>query len=143
MSLDRGITSLIPRYEKPLLTKADTAYWEALYHDGTVSCEADGGAYPRIDRGNLSSFRIIQGGEIVFETYPPLGLSGRNLVYRRVSTLGGARSVFFIVGWMPEGPLFGVDIDHGQYYEDTERLLRMVKPDPAFGDPPDLFSKVR
>lgn len=118
---DVGITLLKPQYDKAYLRAADTAYWEALYNDGTVYCEAQGAKYPGIDRGQLRSFRIVHNGEIVFELSPPPGRTGHGLIYRRRTDLGqsgAGRAVWLILGLAPVGPFFVIDLDKGEYYED-------------------------
>lgn len=135
---DIGIENLKPNYEKTLLRAADTAYWEVLYEDGTVLCESQGAKYPQIDRSHLKSFRIVYNGEIVLEAFPPPGVSGHNLVYRRRSILGsGSRGVLIILGWAPMGPIFGIDLDNGSYYEDAMGIMPTLTPMP--GEPDDLL----
>lgn len=141
---DVGIDLLKPRYERPLLVAADTAYWEVTYTDGTALCEAQGGTYGQIDRSRLSSFKLVHNGEVVFEIFPPPGVRGDRLIYRRRTSLGqsaAGRGVVFILGWAPLGPLFLVDIEHGQYYEDTVGILPTLSSMP--GEPDDLLLNPR
>jgi hypothetical protein len=119
---DVGIGRLIPQYtgvNKGLISPADTAYWEALYTDGTVLRETDGRQYIDIDRGRLSSFRIIHAGETLIETFPNTerGSTGHNLVYRKRVGLGQGtgRHVLTILGWAPMGPVFLLDIANSTY----------------------------
>lgn len=138
MGNDVGIGALIPAYAPGLLVEADVAYWEVLYEDGTVLSEAQGGKYQSIDRGRLASFRVIHGGENVFEVFPPPGLSGRDLVYRRRTSISDSgRTVVLIVGWAPMGPIFSVDLATGSFAEDTQGLLPTLTPMP--GEPDDLL----
>jgi hypothetical protein len=138
---DVGIDLLKPKYGKPMIVAEDVAYWEVLYDDGTVLCEAAGAKYNQIDRSRLESFRIIHNGTIVFEMFPKLtGKSGWNLIYRRRTALTqevGGRAVLFIVGLGPDGPLFGIDIANNQYFEDTANLMSSLALMP--GEPDDLL----
>lgn len=141
MTYDVGIDLNKPAYDKPLLRAADTAYWEVLYDDGTVLCEAAGATYSQIDRSKLSSFRIIHHGEIVFELAPTRGKSGHHLVYRRRSMLGsGQRAVVYIIGLAPDGPFYVIDLDNGQYYDDTANILPSLEPMP--GEPDGLLTSL-
>lgn len=140
---DRGIGALIPGYEKSLLVAADTAYWEALYDDGTVLSEADGGLYPAIERGRLSSFRLIHGGETLVEAFVPVGATGYNLVYRRRTALGqsgAGRSVLFIFGYVPMGPVFVVDLDAGTCVVHKEDTIAQLDLTPMRGEPDGLLT---
>lgn len=113
MTGDVGIGKLLPQYDRELLTPADLAYWEVLYDDGTVLRETDAGTYNAIDRSRVASFRVVYAGEILIETFPPPGATGRHLVYRRRTTLGqsgGGRRVLFVFGWAPHGPAFALDV---------------------------------
>lgn len=137
---DVGIDLLKPQYPQELLVAADTAYWEVLYTDGTILCEASGAKYPEIDRTRLESFRIVYNGEIVFELHPQNGKSGHHLIYRRRTGLsqdGGGRAVVFIIGLAPDGPFFTVDLTNGQYFEDTAGILPSLAPMP--GEPAGLL----
>lgn len=139
---DRGVELLKPQYGQHLLVAADTAYWEVLYSDGTVLTEAAGAKYNQIDRSKLAAFRIIYQGENVFETFPPAGATGHNLVYRRRSSLGtgsdsAGRGVLIICGWAPHGPIFAINLDDGIYAEDTAGLLPTLTPVP--GEPDDIL----
>jgi hypothetical protein len=140
MAGSRGIELLRPRYVRSMLVEADVAYWEVLYDDGTVLCEAEGARYDQIDRARLASFRIIYNGQNVFELFPQGGKSGHHLIYRRrtdITQEDGGRTVTFIVGFGPDGPLFTVDLAHGQYFEDTARVLPSLTPMP--GEPDGLL----
>lgn len=136
---DVGVDLLRPQYVKTMLVSADTAYWEALYQDGTVLSEAAGGKYMLIDRTALRSFKIVHNGESVIEIFPPPGATGHNLVYRRRTSLGASgagRGVVIIMGWAPMGPIFVVDLDAGQYHEDALGILPTLTPMP--GEPDDI-----
>jgi hypothetical protein len=130
----RGIELLRPRYAPGLLHPADVATWEALHEDGTVLREREGAVYRQIDRSQLSAFRIVQAGELLLEMLPPAGATGRNLVYRRRTTLGsGGRDVLFVVGWVPMGPAVTLNLRAG-----TFRTLETFTPGDPELDPPDL-----
>jgi hypothetical protein len=135
---DVGIDLLKPRYVPSLIVAEDTAYWEALYDDGSVLCEAEGATYGQIDRGRLQSFRIIHNGTIVFEVFPKNGTTGHQLVYRRRTAIsaGVGRDVEFIVGFVPNS-FFVIDIQNGQYHEDPN-ILQTLTPMP--GEPPNLLT---
>lgn len=138
---DVGIDLLKPRYPAQLFNPADLAYWEVLYDDGTVLSEAAGGTYAAIDRGRLQSFRIIFGGTIVFELFPTNGHTGYELVYRRRSTLGSGdgfgRGVTYIIGLVPDGPFYALDLDRGEFREDPSLLATLA---PMPGEPDDLLT---
>lgn len=91
---------------------ASQVTWEATYTDGTVYRESEGGAYRGIDRNLLKSFRIVAPGLTLLEIFAQDGRTGHNLCYRRRTgiTQGGKRLVWFIVGWVPQGPIYGVDV---------------------------------
>jgi hypothetical protein len=111
---DVGIDHLIPQYPASYLTSADTAYWEAVYTDGTLVRETDGTKYDDIDRSRLHSFRIVHHGEIMVQVFPPAGATGHNLVYRRRTVLGMmgvGRAVWFILGFAPMGPVHALNLD--------------------------------
>jgi hypothetical protein len=127
VSNDIGIGLNVPQYDdKNLINAADFAYWEAVYGDGTVQRETDGRQYSTIDRANLKEFRIIHHGEVLISIFPNAerGSSGRNLVYRRRTTLNSGanygRNTKIILGFAPMGPVFSLDIDnqHCQISED-------------------------
>lgn len=98
----------------------DRCTWEAEYKDGTVTREAEGNSYKDINRDQLAKFRLIHGSSVVFETWPPGSATGHNLVYRRRSRLGAGgdgpeRDVIFVVGWVPMGPAFAINLSAGTY----------------------------
>lgn len=140
---DRGIGALIPAYTKELLVGADTAYWEALYHDGTTYSEPMGAVYRGIDRASLKSFRMVHAGEILVEAFPPPGATGWDLVYRRRTRLGQAglgREVVFIFGYVPMGPVFELNVDVAQLVVyDTPAKIAGLDLTPMQGEPDDLL----
>lgn len=112
----------------------DFVYWEAVYNDGTSLREKEGGRYHAIERNKLEKFRIVTPDEtILFETWPPVGLDGHHLVYRRRigltygDGLGTTRSALIIIGWLPNGPAWAIDVDNGTYLESPDGF--------KFGDP--------
>lgn len=136
---DVGIDLLKPKYDEQFLVPEDTAYWEVLYTDGTVLCEAAGAKYPQIERSRLDSFRIIHNGMIVFEIHPRNGKTGHHLIYRRrtmMTSEGGGRNVMFIVGLGPDGPFFVIDIEGDRYYEDPTIGPTLT---PMPGEPADIL----
>lgn len=106
----------------------DAISWEAVYDDGSTLREIEGGLYQDINRERLSSFRLVSPGEVVLEIFCRDGKTGHNLCYRRRTGLthGGTRHAWFLVGWVPMGPVYGVIPE--------ERSVRML---PGFteGDP--------
>ncbi len=92
----------------------DQCFWEAEYQDGTIHREIDGFNYRNIQRDSLTKFRLVYQGHTVFETSPPSWANGHNFVYRRTTALSADnRSVIFVLGWIPHGPAFAVDITNG------------------------------
>ena len=142
MSNDRALGMRVPQYEDPnLITKADLAYWEALYDDGTVLRETDNKTYFAIDRGRLSEFRVIHHGEIMAAIRPEgvRGATGHNLVFRRrirMSSQGDRpREQVLLLGFAPMGPVLCLDLDRGTYQISDEGF----KPgDPVFAPPAPL-----
>lgn len=106
------------------LVEGDLVTWEVTYKDGSWLREAQGAKYRDIDRSQLQIFRLVAPGECLFETWPPPGADGRNLVYRRrtADTLG-SRHVCFLVAWYPMGPGFFIDPTNGTYREDPRGLV--------------------
>ena len=131
----RGLDLRLPQIARDRLTPADFVTWEVLYDDGTTQREDLGVRYGEIDRGRLRSFRLHRGGETLIETFPPLGATGRNLVYRRRTTMnhGGDRRVIFLVSWYPMGPALALDPAAESY----RTAPGFVPGDPDF-DPPVL-----
>ena len=97
-------------------------FWEVEYNDGTIFRESDGNKYSLINRFKLNKFRLITSNSIVlFETWPPPGLSGHNFVYRRRTKMdvGQGQATFFVVGWLG-GPAFAIDPASSSYRESRE-----------------------
>lgn len=109
---------------------ADFVYWEAVYDDGSSLREKDGGVYRAIERNKLSSFRIVSPDEtVIFEVRMPDGLNGHNLVYRRRNAIteGRGRTGIILVGFIPTGPAWALDITNSTYLESPQGFI--------FGDP--------
>lgn len=99
----------------------DHITWEAEYTDGTCDREKDGKQYAGIDRNNLKKFKLMTPQDtVLFETWPQPGMTGHNLVYRRRISMiqsEGDKNMNFIIGWMPSGPAFVIDVAGGSYRE--------------------------
>lgn len=125
-------------------TAIATTFWEAVYPHRTIR-ESDGIKYADIPRDDLTEFRLIYQGQLLFSTPTPPGATGRNLRFRiRRETTGEAR---FLLGWMPHGPAFLLDPaaidkdDVGLWIADqgfhTQADCRCVPPHPpGWFDPP-------
>lgn len=91
--------------------------WEAESHDGSVLRERDGHTYREIPRTNLKSFRLVSPGQILLETFTDANRPGRGLCYRRRTVLKqgtGRTQVYYIVGWVPLGPVYVLDVSSEQ-----------------------------
>lgn len=103
------------------LVVEDMVTWEAEHIDGSVQRERDGAVYAGIERSTLRKFRLVTlDGQVLFETWPPEGHTGHQLVYRRRISMvqsEGERRVLFLIGWIPTGPAFVLDISGGSYRE--------------------------
>lgn len=103
------------------LASEDLITWEVEYIDGTLHKEKEGAVYAGIDRNSLKKFKLMTiDGNVLFETWPPPGFNGHQLVYRRRISMiqtEGIRKVLFLLGWMPNGPAFVIDIAGGTYRE--------------------------
>lgn len=104
-----------------MILNSDTVTWEAEYHDGTLHKEKEGKMYAGIDRSNLKKFKLMTiDGNCIFETWPPLGKNGHQLIYRRRTSMvqsEGGRNVVFLIGWGLDGPAFVINVDTGLYRE--------------------------
>jgi hypothetical protein len=89
----------------------DLTSWEAALRGGTVQREVEGVLYKDINRPLLQSFRLINAGEIIMESFVPDGATGNNLCYRRRTAIshGGAWRTVYMVAWVPMGPVIVVD----------------------------------
>lgn len=116
----------------------DLCFWEAEYQDGTVHREADGFNYRNLQRHALTKFRLVYQGETIFETTPPNGASGHNFVYRRRTSIGPDRSVVLVLGWIPDGPAFAVDVSNGTCRVSEEGFVvtdpELYPPEPMPGE---------
>lgn len=99
--------------------KLDTIWFEVDYKDGRTEYEHRGLSYGKIDRENLLRFRLKdnKGPLLVLETDEIR--TGWNLVWRRRVTLdsSGGKATYYVVGWVPMGPILAVD-------EDGEELIQ-------------------
>lgn len=87
-----------------------TVSWEAEYDDGTIYAERLGGRYEHIDRDRLAVFRLVAPGEILTELRAVNGITGHSLAYRRRTVTNGRdKGVWFVLGWIPEGPVVAVN----------------------------------
>ena len=91
--------------------RLDSIWFEVDYKDGRTEYEHQGLAYKNIDRENLVRFRLRDkdGPILVLETDHIR--TGWNLVWRRRVALDtdGGRTVWYIVGWVPMGPILAVE----------------------------------
>jgi len=98
---------------------SDLAFWEVVQTDGVIVREQDGNKYPSIDRSKLAKFRLVNStGNVIFETWPPVGKTGHQLVYRRrtgMTQSSGGRKVIFVIGWLMDGPAFAININDGTF----------------------------
>jgi len=101
------------------IVPGDLVSWEAVYSNGFVFRERAGFKYADIDRERLVTFKLVEPGGVLVESWPPTGADGRNLIYRRrTQTNGIDRSVIFLIGWAPMGPAIMVDPANGRYREE-------------------------
>lgn len=84
--------------------------WEATYLDGSIIRETAGWAYQDIRRDVLASFRLVSPGEIILEVFCGDDKTGSNLCYRKRTSVtpGGLGHVWYLVGWVPMGPVYGI-----------------------------------
>jgi len=125
MTSDRGIDLGLPRYEDQgigtLVSKGDMVHWEVLYEDNTILRSDLGAEYKAIDRSKLRSFRLVMGGELLAELFPPEGRNGNDLMYRRRIAMGSGgydgltRQVIHLAGYAP-GPWLALDMDNESVY---------------------------
>lgn len=95
--------------------------WEAVYKGGAIDREREGALYAGIDRSLLSTFRIVAPGEILVEMPIVSPRTGHNLVYRRRTIMNrGQRHVWFVVGFMPMGPVVAIQ-------PETEQIMKAEK----------------
>lgn len=99
---------------------ADSITWEVEYDDGTVLRGLTPESYAQIDRDRLKIFKLIGRGEVLCSVFPPSGATGHNLVFRRRTSMtmsegSVVRSAIFVIGWIPRGPAFAVDVFRGTF----------------------------
>ena len=88
----------------------DIMWFEAEYSDGRIHSETTGLTYAKIDRANLQKFRIRDAEGSIIELEVGNGRNGWNLVWRkRTVELDQERANIYLVGWVPNGPIFAVD----------------------------------
>lgn len=119
--------------------------WEAVYDDGHVYREKDGGVYGQIERARLREFKLVAPGEVLLSLPASHGRTGWNLVYRRrtIIGVGSAKQVWFVVGWVPQGPIFSIQPETLQVlqadrFESGAGPLGTVQPRPQEGETWDL-----
>lgn len=88
----------------------DTIWWEVTYDDGSRLLETRGAKYEQIDRLRLASFLLRDHEGPIVELTPEGNRTGHNLVYRRrtVAIEGFQPETVYVLGWVPQGPLFAV-----------------------------------
>lgn len=119
--------------------------WEAVYDDGHIYRESEGGVYGLIERNRLREFRLVAPGEILVSLQAQGGRSGWNLVYRRRSIHalgsggGGSKQTWFVVGWVPQGPIISFNPETMQAFK-ADRFeggagpMGVVQPRPQEGE---------
>jgi hypothetical protein len=127
----------------------DAISWEAEYADGTVLREINDGRYQDINREQLKSFRLVSPGEVVIELFAGGSRTGHNLCYRRRTglTQGGTRRTWYILGWVPQGPVYAIDPKHREAYtlpafKEGDALLYPPAPIPEAGERFTLTEKI-
>lgn len=120
---------------------ADLIMWQVEYTDGSVESERDGKKYGGIDRARFRKFQLTNAaGQVIFETWPPVGKSGQNFVYRRRIRImeNGQKMTLFVLGYLPDGPAFAVNVEDGTYRELPNGFdpadQDMYPPDPMPGE---------
>jgi hypothetical protein len=103
----------------------ETIWWEVTYGDGTTHSEARGAQYKDIDRTNLASFLLRDNEGPIVELTPDGQRTGHNLVYRRrvVSIQGFQPETVYVLGWIPQGPIFGIAPDSHEVWESPEWIV--------------------
>lgn len=84
-------------------------FWEAFYDDGWASSEL-GHRYGQLNRDALRRFSLRTNSRILVSLDMTSERPGNSLIYRRRSTLGNrGLLVSYLVGWVPQGPLWAVE----------------------------------
>lgn len=109
----------------------DTIWWEAGFRNGARVSEARGATYERLDRDNLYSFLVRDAAGPIIELTADDGRTGHNLFYRRRTALLGDMKVIYVVGWIPQGPLFALDPADFEVWESPDFIIG----DPVFYPP--------
>lgn len=118
----------------------ETIWWEATYTDGTTVSETRGATYSTLDRRKLKSFLLRDAEGPIVELTPDGNRTGHNLVYRRrtVSIDGFQPETVYVLGWIPQGPIFGVAPESLEVWEAPGWTIG----DPVFYPPiPHLFER--
>lgn len=114
-----------------VVAAGDLVTWEAILGDDAVQREADGVLYADVNRQRLRLFRLRDAQGILIDLPVPDTGSGYNLIYRRrIEPQRGPtkpRKVFFIVGWVPMGPVIFINPDNMTFR--TERSFIPGDPD--------------
>lgn len=120
---------------------ADLVRWQVEYDNGTFDQEYQGKTYGGIDRARLKKFQLVnETGTVIFETWPPPGKNGHNFIYRRRTRImeGGRKLTLFVLGWLPDGPAYAVNVEDGSYrVSETGFIIGdpdMYPPDPMPGE---------
>lgn len=121
---------------------ADFVFWEVEYANGTTLREGqDGLTYGGINRATLKKFKLVNTeGTVIFETWPPPGKNGHNFVYRRRTRImeNGQKMTLFVLGWLPDGPAFAIDVNSGEYRQSEVGFIvgdaDLYPPDPMPGE---------
>lgn len=135
----------------PGFVGADLLVWEATYDDGTKVGETQGVKYGALDRSRIKKFSITtMTGEEIFGVYPPPGFTGANLIFRRRTTMAAStpngRSVLFLIGFGPNGPVYVIDPDAGQWSVSEEGFVEghpfLSPPQAMPGEPQSLIDDI-
>lgn len=90
--------------------RLETVWFEVDYKDGRTEYEHRGLTYKEIDRENLVRFRLQDGDGPLLVLETDHIRTGWNLVWRRRVALdtNGGQGVYYLVGWVPMGPILAV-----------------------------------
>ena len=97
---------------------AMTIAWEAVYSNGTVVRERDGHLYQNIDRAKLAHFILTDAGRALIDMPMQDGHDGWHFFYRRRTVMTmNRREVWFLMGFIPMGPIHAFNPGTGQLRE--------------------------
>lgn len=107
------------------MSALETIWWEVDYDDGTSISEVRGAKYGDINRPRLKTFRLRDTQGPLIELSTDDTRSGSNLVYRRRTTqvTGGDKTVFYLLGWVPQGPILGLHSETMQVSQAPEFIV--------------------